>query len=366
MLFAISWLNKPALHHKRSVLLCCSRWRSSSTEYSLLIVLTSSGWSEFIYLQVNLKWHVLTTSIKIKHWIFGDKLRILFAIRTFSGKQKVIVLIKLRFTIRQKKKKGYLKFSFLWIASFYAEKVFKCQGFVCEYICLLVTRTFLEGGKVDPKKCLPLPAYVVNSAGVGVQNKQNQGHQRLAAFSVSFKHCLLKKSQENRMAGCPACSESLHSTLVSAPIHMKAISRQQPLLKSCPPCQAPFAPQQECGRVCVSLLGFFFATGEASMLLVPAATEPECQLLLWCQVALPALSACMSARLRSPHWGCCCPTSCWGNEKPFWQLSWLARSFGLLLIFCFCFNHSVHHHTQVYVFHNWNLQMSCGKESNRK
>ena len=32
---------------------------------------------------------------------------------------------------------------------------------------------------------------------------------------------------------------------------MKAISRQRQLFRSSPPCQPPFAPQQECGRVCV-------------------------------------------------------------------------------------------------------------------
>lgn len=68
---------------------------------------------------------------------------------------------------------------------------------------------------------------------------------------VAFKHCLLIKTQQKRITWCSACNESRRTTPIKAPIHMKAISRQQQLLKSSPPCQPPFAPQQECGRVCV-------------------------------------------------------------------------------------------------------------------
>ncbi|KAM7395280.1 hypothetical protein PAMA_006852 [Pampus argenteus] len=75
---------------------------------------------------------------------------------------------------------------------------------------------------------------------------------------------------------------------------MKAISRQRQLFKSSPPCQPPFAPQQECGRVCVISL---FATGQASLLLwcQAATAPPECRLHFQCQGAHPALPACMMA-----------------------------------------------------------------------
>lgn len=69
--------------------------------------------------------------------------------------------------------------------------------------------------------------------------------------SAAFKHCLLIKTQQKRITPCSACSESRHTTPIKAPIHMKAISRQRQLFRSSPPCQPPFAPQQECGRVCV-------------------------------------------------------------------------------------------------------------------
>lgn len=105
---------------------------------------------------------------------------------------------------------------------------------------------------------------------------------------------------------------------------MKAINRQQQLFRSSPPFQPPFAPPQECGRVCLCVISLF-ATGEASLLLVPVSTPPECRLHFQCQGAHPALPVCMSARLKSPHRWHCCPASCWANEKPLWQLSWLAR-----------------------------------------
>lgn len=70
-------------------------------------------------------------------------------------------------------------------------------------------------------------------------------------YIVAFKHCLLIKTQQKRITRCSACNESRRTTPIKASIHMKAISRQQQLLKSSPPCQPPFAPQQECGRVCV-------------------------------------------------------------------------------------------------------------------
>jgi len=70
---------------------------------------------------------------------------------------------------------------------------------------------------------------------------------------VPFKHCLLIKIKQKRITGCPVCDESHHTTPIKALIHMKAISRQQQLLKSSPPCQPLFAPQQECGRVCLCM-----------------------------------------------------------------------------------------------------------------
>lgn len=145
---------------------------------------------------------------------------------------------------------------------------------------------------------------------------------------VAFKHCLLIKTQQKRITRCSACSESRRTTPIKAPIHMKAISRQRQLFRSSPPCQPPFAPQQECGRVvvcmCVCVISLS-ATGEASLLLLPATAPPECRLLFQRQGAHPALPACMSARLTSPHRWHCCPASCWASEKPLWQLSWLAR-----------------------------------------
>ncbi|CAB1433322.1 unnamed protein product [Pleuronectes platessa] len=79
---------------------------------------------------------------------------------------------------------------------------------------------------------------------------------------VAFKHCLLIKTRQKRITRRSACGESRHTTPIKAPIHMKAISRQQKLFTSSPPCQPLFAPQQ-------------------------------------CQGAHPALPACMSARLKS-------------------------------------------------------------------
>lgn len=96
---------------------------------------------------------------------------------------------------------------------------------------------------------------------------------------VAFKHCLLIKSQQKRITWCSACNKSHRTTPIKAPIHMKAISRQQQLFKSSPPCQSLFAPQQDCGSVCVSVsVSSLFATGEASLLLVPATAPPECRL----------------------------------------------------------------------------------------
>lgn len=131
---------------------------------------------------------------------------------------------------------------------------------------------------------------------------------------VAFKHCLLIKTQQKRITRCSACNESRHTTPIKAPIHLKAISRQRQLFKSSPPCQPPFAPQQECGRVCVYMcvcVISLYATGEANLLLVPATAPPECQ------GAHPALPACMSARMKSPpHRGHFCPASCRADEKP--------------------------------------------------
>lgn len=104
---------------------------------------------------------------------------------------------------------------------------------------------------------------------------------------------------------------------------MKAVGRQRQLFRSSPPCQPPFAPQQECGRVCVCDLPSLPLERPACRWCQPTA-PPECRLRFQCQGAHPALPACMSARLKSPRRWRCCPASCWANEKPLWQLSWLA------------------------------------------
>lgn len=54
---------------------------------------------------------------------------------------------------------------------------------------------------------------------------------------------------------------------------MKAISRQQRLFRSSPPCQPPFAPLQECGRVCVCVC-------DRPLLLLERPARSWCQPLL--------------------------------------------------------------------------------------
>lgn len=137
---------------------------------------------------------------------------------------------------------------------------------------------------------------------------------------VAFKHCLLIKNQQKRITRCSVCRESCHTTPIKAPIHMKAISRQRQLFRSSPPCQPPVCSSTGVWQsvfVCVITLS---AAGEASLLLVPATSPPEC----WQPLPVPGRSP-GSARLKSPHRWHCCPASCGANEKPLWQLSWLAR-----------------------------------------
>lgn len=94
---------------------------------------------------------------------------------------------------------------------------------------------------------------------------------------VAFKHCLLIKNQQKRITRCSVCRESCHTTPIKAPIHMKAISRQRQLFRSSPPCQPPVCSSTGVWQsvfVCVITLS---AAGEASLLLVPATSPPECR-----------------------------------------------------------------------------------------
>lgn len=90
-----------------------------------------------------------------------------------------------------------------------------------------------------------------------------------AKCAVAFKHCLLIKNQQKRITRCSVCRESCQTTLIKAPIHMKAISRQRQLFRSSLPRQPPFAPQQECGTVGLCDLPLYHWRGQPA----PAASH---------------------------------------------------------------------------------------------